>query len=120
MVKDRQKNFQLIFLIKEPYSYLFTAESNHYKPLYRVVIIRDVNKVMHQLSNQLPGKPNITSHSFRIGYITQLWKDSKDIEFVKQTIGHRKLDTTSAYVNKLSDQERQERISQLEYPFIGS
>ena len=57
---------------------------------------------MHQVSNQLPGKPNITSHSFRIGYITQLWKDSKDIEFVKQTIGHRKLDTTSACVNKLS------------------
>ena len=42
------------------------------------------------------------------------WKDSKDIEFVKQTIGHRNLDTTSAYVNKLSDQERQKRIDQLE------
>lgn len=87
--------------------------SNH-KALGRVVITKDVNKVMHQVSNQLSGKPNITSHSFRIGYITQLWKDTKDIEFVKQTIGHRKLDTTSAYVNKLSDQERQERISQLE------
>ena len=47
-------------------------------------------------------------------YITQLWKDSKDIEFVKQTIGHRRLDTTSAYVNQLSDQERQKRIEQLE------
>lgn len=44
----------------------------------------------------------------------KLWKDSKDIEFVKQTVGHRKLDTTSAYVNKLSDQERQKRIDQLE------
>lgn len=41
------------------------------------------------------------SHSFRIGYITQLWKNCKDIEFVKQTIGHRNLDTTSAYVNQL-------------------
>ena len=102
------------FLIKEPDSYLFTAESNHYKPLDRVVITRDVNKVMREVSNQFPGKPNITSHSFRIGYITQLWKDSKDIEFIKQTIGHRNLDTTSAYVNKLSDQERQKRIDQLE------
>ena len=35
------------------------------------------------------------------------------MEFVKQTIGHRNLDTTSAYVNKLSDQERQKRIDQL-------
>ena len=113
IIQDRQKDFQLIFLMKEPDSYLFTAESNHYKPLDRVVITRDVNKVMREVSKQLPGKLNITSHSFRIGYITQLWKDSKDIEFVKQTMGHRNLDTTSAYVNKLSDQERQKRIDQL-------
>jgi hypothetical protein len=32
---------------------------------------------------------------------------------VKQTIGHQRLDTTSAYVNKLSDEERRERISEL-------
>lgn len=112
-IQDRQKDFQLILLTKEPDSYLFTAESNYYKPLDRVVITRDVNKVMREVSKQLPDKLNITSHSFRIGYITQLWKDSKDIEFVKQTIGHRNLDTTSAYVNKLSDQERQKRIDQL-------
>ena len=113
IIHDRQKDFQLIFLMKEPDSYFFTAEANHYKSLDRVVITRDVNNVMREVSNQLPDKPNITSHSFRIGYITQLWKDSKDIEFVKQTIGHRKLDTTSAYVNELSDQERQKRIDQL-------
>ena len=106
IIHDRQKDFQLIFLMKELDSYVFTSESNHYRQLDRVAITRDVNKVMREASIQLPGKPNITSHSFRFGYITQLWKDSKDIEFVKQTIGHRKLDTTSAYVNKLSDQER--------------
>lgn len=113
IIQDRQKDFQLIFLMKEPDSYLFTAEANHSKQLDRVAITRDVNKVMQEVSNRLSTKPNITSHSFRIGFITQLWKDSKDIEFVKQTIGHRKLDTTSAYVNKLSDQERQKRINDL-------
>lgn len=41
-------------------------------------------------------------------YISKLWKDTKDIEFVKQSIGHRKMDSTSSYVEKLSDQERQE------------
>jgi integrase len=106
LIQDRQKDFQVIFLIKEPDSYVFTSEADHSKPLGRVVLTKDVNKIMHQVSNKLPGKANITSHSFRIGYITQLWKDSKDIEFVKQTIGHRNLDTTSAYVNQLSDQER--------------
>jgi integrase len=113
IMHDRQKDFQLIFLMKEPDSYLFTAEANHSKPLDRVAITRDVNKVMREVSNRLPTKPNITSHSFRIGFITQLWKDSKDIEFVKQIIGHRNLDTTSAYIKELSDQERHDRISQL-------
>ena len=103
IINDRQKDFKFIFLMKEPDSYLFTAESNHSKQLGRVIITKDVNKIMRQVSEQLPDKPNITSHSFRIGYITQLWKDSKDIEFVKQIIGHRNLDTTSAYIKELSD-----------------
>ena len=113
IIKDRQKDFQRIFLMKEPDSYIFTAEANHSKQLDRVAITRDVNKVMRAVSNQLPSKPNITSHSFRIGFITQLWKDSKDIEFVKQTIGHRKLDTTSAYIKSLSDSERKKRIDNI-------
>ena len=114
LVKDRQKDFQFIFLTKEPDSYVFTNESNHSKILTRETITKAVNLVTRMVSEEILSKPNITSHSFRIGYITQLWKDSKDIEFVKQTIGHTKLDTTSAYVNKLSDQERQNRIDQLE------
>ena len=114
LVKDRQKDFQFIFLMKEPDSYVFTDESNHSKILTRETITKAVNLVTRMVSEEILSKPNITSHSFRIGYITQLWKDSKDIEFVKQTIGHRKLDTTSAYANKLSDQERQKRIEQLQ------
>ena len=113
LIQDRQKDFELIFLMKEPNSYVFTSEVQHTKPLGRVIVTKDVNKIMRQVSKQLNDKPNITSHSFRIGYITQLWKDTKDIEFVKQTIGHRKLDTTSAYVKSLSDLERQERIENI-------
>jgi len=94
------------------YAYVFTAETNHFKKLCREVITTDVNKIMHKVSKRFPGQPNITNHSFRVGYIPQLWKDSKDIEFVKQTIGHQRLDTPSVYVNKLSDQERRKRISQ--------
>ena len=113
IIQERQKDFELIFLMKEPDSYIFTTEANHFKQLDRVAITRDVNKVMREVSSKIPSKPNITSHSFRIGFITQLWKDSKDIEFVKQTIGHRKLDTTSDYIKSLSDLERQERIKNI-------
>ena len=74
--------------------------------LRRETITMNVNRMRHFVTNLVILKPDIISHSFRIGYITQLWKDSKDIEFVKESIGHQKLDTTSSYVNKLSDQER--------------
>ena len=103
--------------MKKPESFLFTSESNHSKSIRREIITKDVNKLMRQVSKQLNDKPNITSYSFRIGYITQLWKDTKDIEFVKQNIDHQKLDTAFAYINQLSDQERQKRIDQLEQVF---
>jgi site-specific recombinase XerD len=92
---------------------VFTSDRKPNQMLRRETITMDVNKVMHAVSESLPSKPNITSHSFRIGYISQLWKDTKDIEFVKQTIGHRRLDSTSGYVNHMTDQERQNRISNI-------
>lgn len=36
--------------------------------------------------------PNLSSHSFRVGFRTQLWRDTNDIEFVHQVIGHAKID----------------------------
>ena len=100
IIQNRKKDLELIFLMKELDAYLFISESDNFKKLQLEAIIRDVNKVMRLVSKQLPSQPNLTSHSFRIDYITQLWKDSNDIEFVKQTIGHRKLDPTSTYVNQ--------------------
>jgi site-specific recombinase XerD len=114
LVEKRKKDFEFLFLMKNEDSYIFTPESNHNKMLSRETITKDVNKVMRSVSKSLPDQPNITSHSFRVGYISQLWKDTKDIEFVKQSIGHRKIDSTSYYVESLSDQERQERTLQLE------
>jgi hypothetical protein len=55
IIQDRQKDFELIFLMKEPDSYLFTSEANHSKKLDREAITtKDVNKVMRQVSKQLP------------------------------------------------------------------
>lgn len=113
LVDERKKDFEFLLLMKSPDSFIFTSESNHHKMLSRETITRDVNRVMRSVSKSLPDQPTISSHSFRVGYITQLWRDTEDIEFVKQSIGHRRMDTTSSYVEKLSDQERQERTFQL-------
>ena len=53
---------------------------------------------------------NLSSHSFRVGFITQLWRDTNDIEFVRQAISHSKIDTTSRYIENLSEKESKPRI----------
>ena len=58
---------------------------------------------MALVSKNLPNQPNLKSHSFPTSFITQLQKDTNDIEFVRQVIGHSKLDTTSSYVQNLSE-----------------
>lgn len=113
IVKARKKDFEFLFLMKDKDSYVFTSDRKPNQMLRRETITIDVNRVMHSVSKSLPGQPNITSHSFRIGYISQLWKDTKDIEFVRQTIGHRSLNSTSGYVNLMTDQERENRISRI-------
>lgn len=45
--------------------------------------------------------------------ISQLWKDTNDIEFVRQSICHAKIETTSKYIANLSDRERKVRIDEL-------
>lgn len=45
IIQDRKKDFQLIFLMKEPNAYVFSPETNHLKKLRREVITTDVNKV---------------------------------------------------------------------------
>ena len=113
IVKLRKRDFNFLFLMKDKDSYVFTSDRKPNQMLRRETITMDVNRVMHSVSNLLPSKPNITSHSFRIGYISQLWKDTKDIEFVRQTIGHRSLNATSGYVSEMGDSERQYRISRI-------
>ena len=113
IVKARKRDFKFLFVMKDKDSYVFTSDRKPYQMLRRETITMDVNRVMHSVSSLLPSKPNITSHSFRIGYISQLWKDTKDIEFVRQTMGHSSLNSTSSYVNQMGDEERQNRISSI-------
>ena len=79
LVKARKRDFEFLFMMKDKDSYIFTSDRKPNQTLQREKITLDVNKVTRSVSSLLPTKPNITSHSFRIGYISQLWKDTKDI-----------------------------------------
>ena len=110
LVKARERDFKFLFLLKDNDSYIFTSEQKLRRPLTRQTLTISINKVMRSVSKQLQSKPKITSHSFRIGYISALWRNTEDIEFVRQTIGHQNLNSTSNYVAPIGDEERQNRI----------
>lgn len=109
IMRERRSDFELLQLFKDGDSYIFTAE-NSKKPLAREAFTNLINKFIKDCSRRMDRNPNISSHSFRVGFITQLWRDTNDIEFVRQAIGHAKIDTTSQYVENLSEKERQARM----------
>ena len=113
VLKERAKDYALICLLKKPEDFIFTAEKHPQTMLTRETLTKTVNQAMRKLSKTLIGGPNITSHSFRIGYITKLWRDTNDLEFVRQSIGHRGIETTSGYVTQLSDKEREAKMAEL-------
>lgn len=111
-IKKRHKDFEIVQYAKPEDACVFTAQYSS-KPLTREAFNRIVNNFLNDSIKELPYRPNIKSHSFRAGFITQLWKDTNDIEFIRQTIGHAKLDTTSKYVQTLTAEERESRIRDL-------
>ena len=80
IVKNRKKDFQFLFLIKNSNSSIFSSQPNHHQMLSLERMRREIRSVSKILSNQ----PKLNSHRFRIDYISELWNDTKSIEFAKQ------------------------------------
>ena len=81
IIKERRSDFELLQLLKKSDSYIFTAE-NSKKPLAREAFTNLINKFLKDCSRRMDRNPNLSSHSFRVSFITQLWRDTNDIEFV--------------------------------------
>lgn len=93
-------------------SFLFChSSSNGQKPLSRSFFTRQLNDALHQTPELR--HIQLSSHSFRRGYITDLWKKTGDLEFVAQVVGHLSLDVTRGYVAKLSDDEKRDRLTKI-------
>jgi len=75
LIKARKEDFEFLFLMKKPDSFIFTSESNHDKMLRRERLTKDINKIMKSIPSLAPNQSNITSYSFRVGYLSNLWKD---------------------------------------------
>ena len=94
--------------------YLFSTNVAKGKiPISRSFFTNQINEILRETPALLERGILLTSHSFRRGYITHLWKETKDLEFVRQVIGHGQIGTTSRYVQELSDEERRQRLINL-------
>jgi integrase len=113
IMRERLVDFEFLWWFKDKDSYIFTPE-NLNKPLEREAFTTLINKFIKASTREIEGNPNLSSHSFRIGFTTKLWQDTNDIEFVRQAIGHAKIDTKSQYVKNLSDDERRERMKSVD------
>jgi integrase len=113
IMRERLLDLEFLWRFKDKNSYIFTPE-NLNKPLERETFTALINKFIKASTRKIGGNPNLSSHSFRVGFITKLWRDTNDIEFVRQAIGHAKIDTTSQYVKNLLDDERPERMKSVD------
>lgn len=115
IIKQRKRDFEL--LIRTKYenteneeqafeAFLFSTEKNPNKPLSRSYFNDALNKVLNQFSTEKKMDNVYTTHSFRHDFITQLWKDSADIEFVRQFMGHKRIESTVSYIESLQDSEK--------------
>lgn len=98
----------------KPFDTLFLFSSQKQKgrkPLTRTFFTNHLNTYIHNVFKN--EDKNFTSHSFRKGYITRLWRESSDIEFVRSIIGHTHISTTSLYTKELSDEEKQKKLEEI-------
>ena len=106
IMQERRSDFELMQLFKDGDSYIFTEE-NSQKPLAQEAFTNLINKFIKECARKMDRNPNLSNHSFRVGFIKQLWRDTHNIEFVRQINGNVKIETTSQYVENLSEKERQ-------------
>lgn len=86
------------------------------KPLERESFTNLVNQFLRESAKEIEGQPNFTSHRYRQGFISQLCRDTSDIEFVRQVIGYARISTTSLYIENMSDKKRRNRINKIMSP----
>jgi integrase len=72
-------------------------------------VIELVNKDIQHIAKQYGYKGTYSTHSFRVGFITRLLRDS-NVQDVAEIIGHKNLMSTMAYNRYEIDREKKEKL----------
>ena len=72
-------------------------------------MIELANKDIQHIAKQYGYKGNYSTHSFRVGFITRLLRDS-NVQDVAEIIGHKNIMSTMAYNRYEIDREKKEKL----------
>lgn len=108
-------DLKLATIAKNEYNlrFLFPGQKKN-THLSRSTFLLAYNKMLQNVPLFKEQNLTIKSHSFRKGYITKLWKQTKDLEFVRQVIGHSSIVSTMGYVKDLTPLEIQQKLEKLD------
>lgn len=94
--------------------YLFSAPANKgTKPYARPYFTDSFNKIIRSVPDFIKNDLKFSSHSCRHGFLTQLWRDTQDIKFVQEAIGHTHIGSTDQYIKVVADDEIKEKMDSL-------
>ena len=82
----------------DPKALLYGSKQNPLKSVSREHLTREVNVILRTYFSD--NDINIKSHSFKVSFINDYWTLTKDLELVRQLIGHETIATTQRYVRE--------------------
>jgi integrase len=104
IVKERRRDYEVLLKYSLPSNlFLFSSRKDVQDHFSRPYFTRQINEILDKVGKHFDMR--CTSHSFRKGHITKLWQSTRDLELVKQIIGHVDVGTTQRYVEQLSEVE---------------
>lgn len=82
ILKGKGEILKLFYIKRKPFLAFFQCNIL-INPLNRISFNQIIHEFIKKNVGKMADKSYIRSHNFRIGFITTLWKDTSDIEFIR-------------------------------------
>nr|YP_009367459.1 putative DNA breaking-rejoining enzyme [Sarcinofilum mucosum]ARK14462.1 putative DNA breaking-rejoining enzyme [Sarcinofilum mucosum] len=114
IISQRTEDYKLVIKYSKPKNdFLFATKQSENDHLSRQHFTAEINRYLKILGEKHNRK--FSSHSFRKGHITHLWKNLHDLKLVSLMIGHVSMCTTERYIVKPSEDEMQAKMNSVRY-----
>ena len=71
------------------------------------------NKYLKFIADDIATDKNLTSHIARHSWAALIYEKEKDIKLIQENLGHKNIQTTMAYIGRLSTKQNDEKLSSI-------